>query len=121
MIDKDGYLKLTDFGLSKQNIKGNSGGHTICGTPEYIAPEILLNQGHGTPVDWWTLGVLVYELMLGYPPFEGGTPLALYKDIVRNQPRYPRTMGSAAQVWGRGWGWWLRVGVRVIGEGKDDW
>ncbi len=52
LIDDKGYIKLTDFGLSKKNIKGNDGAHSICGTPEYLAPEILFKEGHGKACDW---------------------------------------------------------------------
>ena len=55
LIDKDGYIKITDFGLSKMNVKLNEA-KTICGTPEYLAPEILDKKGYGKTVDWWTLG-----------------------------------------------------------------
>lgn len=58
LIGNDGYLKLTDFGFAKVLNEGRT--FTICGTPEYIAPEVILNQGHGKAVDWWTLGVLIY-------------------------------------------------------------
>jgi serine/threonine protein kinase len=57
LIDRDGYIKITDFGLSKTDIKGNTGAYSICGTPEYLSPEILLQKGHGKAVDWWTLGM----------------------------------------------------------------
>ena len=57
LISEDGYLKLTDFGFAKV-VENRT--FTLCGTPEYLAPEILKNQGHGKPVDWWTLGILIY-------------------------------------------------------------
>ena len=56
LLDKDGFIRLTDFGLSKSNIKGNKGATSVCGTPEYLAPELLFKMGHGKAVDWWTLG-----------------------------------------------------------------
>ena len=62
LISLDGYLKLTDFGFAKY-IEGRT--YTLCGTPEYLAPEILLNKGHGKPVDWWCLGILIYEMLAG--------------------------------------------------------
>ena len=64
--DRYKNIKLIDFGFAKV-IKKRT--YTICGTPEYIAPEILLNEGHGKAVDWWTLGILLYEMLAGYPPF----------------------------------------------------
>ena len=66
LVSADGYLKLTDFGFAKVVVNRT---YTLCGTPEYIAPEILLNKGHGKGVDWWTLGILMYEMATGRPPF----------------------------------------------------
>lgn len=66
LIAEDGYLKLTDFSFAKV-VETRT--YTLCGTPEYLAPEILLNQGHGKGVDWWTLGILCYEMNAGIDPF----------------------------------------------------
>ena len=62
LIASDGYLKLTEFGFAKVVLTRT---YTLCGTPEYIAPEILLNKGHGKAVDWWALGILIYEMIHG--------------------------------------------------------
>lgn len=86
MIGDDGFLKLIDFGFAKVVRKRT---YTICGTPEYIAPEILLNQGHGKPVDWWTTGILIYEMLAGYPPFQDEDPMNIYRKIINTKPRYP--------------------------------
>lgn len=91
MISADGYLKLIDFGFAKV-IKKRT--YTICGTPEYIAPEILLNEGHGKAVDWWTLGILLYEMLAGYPPFQADDPMDIYKKIINTKPRYPEGFDS---------------------------
>jgi len=71
LIDEQGFIKLTDFGLSKRSIKDNTGAYSICGTPEYLAPEILnkSKSGHGKAVDWWTFGAIIFEMITGYPPF----------------------------------------------------
>jgi len=86
MMGEDGYLKMIDFGFAKVVTKRT---FTICGTPEYIAPEILLNQGHGKPVDWWCLGVLVYEMLAGFPPFQDEDPMNIYRKIINTKPKYP--------------------------------
>ena len=86
MIQADGYLKLIDFGFAKV-IKKRT--YTICGTPEYIAPEILLNEGHGKAVDWWTLGILLYEMLAGYPPFYDDNPLGIYQKIMDGYYEFP--------------------------------
>merc|ERR1711998_598595 len=81
-----GYLNMIDFGFAKVVTKRT---YTICGTPEYIAPEILLNQGHGKAVDWWCLGILLYEMLAGYPPFQDDDPMNIYRKIINTKPRYP--------------------------------
>jgi serine/threonine protein kinase len=58
LIDKKGYIKLTDFGLSKMGVTTNKDAKSICGTPEYLAPEVIFKMGHGKAVDWWTFGML---------------------------------------------------------------
>jgi serine/threonine protein kinase len=76
LLDREGHIKLTDFGLSKIlnsiNPRPSSGGraYTICGTPEYLAPEILIGKGYNKTVDWWSLGAVMYEMLVGYSPFK---------------------------------------------------
>jgi protein kinase A len=87
LIEGNGYLKLTDFGFAKI-IKDRT--YTLCGTPEYLAPEILLNKGHGKPVDWWTLGILLYEMIAGIDPFSDDEPMKIYKKIIACKITFPR-------------------------------
>ena len=63
-VDKDGYIKMVDFGFSK-HVESGRKTWTFCGTPEYVAPEIILNKGHDRAVDFWSLGILMYELLTG--------------------------------------------------------
>ncbi|CAD7940432.1 unnamed protein product [Amoebophrya sp. A120] len=79
LLDKDGWLKVTDMGLAKFTL-GRT--YTTCGTPDYFAPELVYAAGHTVSVDWWTLGILLYELMAGHPPFDG-QPALRYKKILR--------------------------------------
>eukprot|EP00397_Hematodinium_sp_SG-2012_P005771 GEMP01005793.1.p1 GENE.GEMP01005793.1~~GEMP01005793.1.p1 ORF type:complete len:330 (+),score=48.50 GEMP01005793.1:104-1093(+) len=95
LLSSDGYLKLTDFGFAKI-IEYRT--YTLCGTPEYIAPEVLLNKGHGKPVDWWTLGILIYEMLVGYPPFVDEDPMGIYQKILSGKIVFPKFFDKNAKV-----------------------
>jgi protein-serine/threonine kinase len=89
LIDRDGYVKVTDFGLSKQNIIDNHSANSFCGTPEYLAPEIVEKTGHGKAVDWWSLGAIIYEMLTGLPPFYSKDRDKLFKNIKSGNIKYP--------------------------------
>merc|ERR1711937_1003872 len=93
LMCQNGYSKLTDFGFAKI-IEPGTRTYTICGTPEYIAPEILLNKGHSKPVDWWTFGILIYEMHAGHAPFLDDDPMNIYKKIINTKPKYPEGFDS---------------------------
>merc|ERR1711953_1509780 len=88
-----GHVKLTDMGLAKFVI-GKT--YTTCGTPDYFAPELIQSTGHNLAVDWWTLGILTYELMSGNPPFESPNPMKTYQLIVKGIGRvaFPEKCGG---------------------------
>lgn len=94
LICDDGYLKLTDFGFAKV-VEGRT--YTLCGTPEYLAPEILLNKGHGKPVDWWTLGIIIYEMLVGIDPFSDEDPMGIYQKILKGAFKFPRNFDVNAK------------------------
>jgi len=103
LLDAKGHVRLTDFGLSKEGISNSSSGATsFCGTPEYLAPEILSRQGHGRAVDWWSLGALLYEMLTGLPPFYSRDREKLFKKILKDHLDYPRSLSAAAQALLRG-------------------
>ena len=80
-MGEDGYVKLTDFGLAKFVTPGVST-FSFVGTPEYLAPEIIRQQGHSLEVDWWSLGILIFEMVVGRPPFFSNNQHQLFKAIV---------------------------------------
>lgn len=86
LLDSSGHVKITDFGFAKQ-VEYRT--WTLCGTPEYLAPEIILSKGHGKAVDWWALGILIYEMLAGYPPFYDEDPLGIYQKILEGKIKFP--------------------------------
>jgi tRNA A-37 threonylcarbamoyl transferase component Bud32 len=97
LLDANGNIALTDFGLSKEGINDNSSAHSFCGTPEYLAPEILRRSGHGRAADWWSLGALLYEMLVGMPPFYSRDRERLFTKILKANLRYPQHLSEDAK------------------------
>lgn len=96
MIDSDGYIKLTDFGLAKDNVTDANKATSFCGTPEYLAPEILEKVPYGKEVDWWSLGVISYEMLIGSPPFYDKNKNKLFDSISNLRIKYPSFLSKEA-------------------------
>lgn len=94
LIDKNGYVKLVDFGLAK-NCEDKT--YTLCGTQGYIAPEVISNIGHGKPADWWTLGILIYEMNTGIDPFSDDDPLKIYQKVLKGKICFPLSINTNAK------------------------
>ena len=91
LIGENGYIKMADFGFVKQ-VDPHLRTQTFCGTPEYIAPEIILNQPYHKAVDWYALGIMVYELLYGRPPFmtQNDDPMEIFKKVLEEKILFPR-------------------------------
>uniref|UniRef100_H2YVX8 cGMP-dependent protein kinase n=1 Tax=Ciona savignyi TaxID=51511 RepID=H2YVX8_CIOSA len=98
LLDTRGYAKLVDFGFAKR-IGFSRKTWTFCGTPEYVAPEIILNKGHDLSADYWSLGILMFELMTGSPPFSGSDPMKTYNQILKgiDMIEFPKKISKNAQ------------------------
>jgi len=94
LLDADGHIRLTDFGLSKDSLVGDAITHTFCGTPEYLAPEVIKQEGYGKAVDWWALGVLIYEMLQGLPPFYDQNLRDMYDAILHQPIPFPRNFSK---------------------------
>ncbi|KAM6463028.1 cGMP-dependent protein kinase 2-like isoform 2-T4 [Liasis olivaceus] len=95
MLDAKGYVKLVDFGFAKALRRGEKT-YSFCGTPEYLAPEILRHEGHDYAVDFWTLGVLIFEMLVGRPPFHSAEPQKIYSRIMDGVFSFPAFVSEAA-------------------------
>ncbi|KAJ1827154.1 Serine/threonine kinase [Coemansia sp. RSA 2599] len=92
LLDKDGHVKIADYGLCKENMGYGQTTITFCGTPEFMAPEIVLEQRYGRAVDWWAFGVLIYEMILGTSPFHGEDENEIFDSILEDEILYPVKM-----------------------------
>ncbi|PAV67401.1 hypothetical protein WR25_03132, partial [Diploscapter pachys] len=90
LLDKEGYVKLADFGLCKEGMGPYDKTSTFCGTPEFLAPEVLTESSYTRSIDWWGLGVLIFEMLVGEPPFSGDDEEEIFDSIVNDEVRYPR-------------------------------
>lgn len=95
LIATDGHIRLTDFGFAKVVLDRT---FTLCGTPEYLAPEIVKGEGHGRAVDWWALGILLFEMIVGYPPFADDNPFMVYRSILSGKIKFPSKVSMAART-----------------------
>ncbi|KAL9614412.1 MAG: hypothetical protein Q9167_001083 [Letrouitia subvulpina] len=95
LLDRHGHLKITDFGFAKEvpDITW-----TLCGTPDYLAPEVVSSKGYNKSVDWWSLGILIFEMLCGFTPFwDSGSPLKIYENILKGKVKYPPYIHPDAQ------------------------
>ncbi|XP_034141721.1 serine/threonine-protein kinase N isoform X7 [Drosophila guanche] len=96
LLDTDGYVKIADFGLCKEGMGFGDRTGTFCGTPEFLAPEVLTETSYTRAVDWWGLGVLIFEMLVGESPFPGDDEEEVFDSIVNDEVRYPRFLSLEA-------------------------
>ena len=96
LLDADGYCKIGDFGLCKENIGYGDRTSTFCGTPEFLAPEVLTEMSYTRAVDWWQLGVLIFEMLVGESPFPGDDEEEIFESIVNDEVHYPNWLTTEA-------------------------
>jgi serine/threonine protein kinase len=96
LVNSNGYIKMADFGFIKKVLRSERT-YTFCGTPEYIAPEIILNLGYSQAVDWYALGIMMYELLYGRPPFMANDPYEIFKIVLKDKLKFPRDFDKDAK------------------------
>uniref|UniRef100_A0A914QBW8 non-specific serine/threonine protein kinase n=1 Tax=Panagrolaimus davidi TaxID=227884 RepID=A0A914QBW8_9BILA len=97
LLDSDGHINVTDFGLSKESVDNEGKTYSFCGTVEYMAPEVVNRRGHSTAADWWSLGVLMYEMLTGHLPFQGENRRETMTQILKAKLRMPGFLSPEAQ------------------------
>lgn len=118
VIDEEGHALLTDFGLSKEGVLDNVSAKSFCGSIAYLAPEVLKRMGHGKSIDWYLLGLLIYEMIVGIPPYYSSNKEQLFKNIQTAPLKIPLTLSADAKS--------LIVGLlsrnptKRLGSGKGD-
>jgi len=99
LLDGEGHVKLVDFGLAKEGVEDAAmGASSLCGTPEYLSPEVLDRQGHGTAVDWWNLGMVAYEMLTGLPPWYTTNREKLFQAIRSAPLKFPMSVNRTAAL-----------------------
>ncbi|WKY10367.1 hypothetical protein Q1695_002597 [Nippostrongylus brasiliensis] len=118
LLDKDGHIKIADFGLCKEEISFGDKTSTFCGTPEYLAPEVLEDNDYGRSVDWWGVGVVMYEMMCGRLPFYSRDHQKLFELIMASELRFPSKLSPEAKQLLTGL--LAKVPTQRLGGGPDD-
>lgn len=118
LLGRDGHIKIADFGLCKDNIRFTDTTRTFCGTPEYLSPEVIEDNQYGRAVDWWSLGVLLYEMMCGSLPFNNRTTDLLFREILLKPVSFPANLSEPAKSFLNGL--LVKDPTKRLGGGPDD-